>query len=317
MREHLLGYLLGALEPPEQELVETRLSEDVELQKELSVLQRGLEPLAADDDKFEPPSGLARRTCDYVTNRQSIGAPSGDLAPAGGWRLQDWIAVVGIAVAASMLVFPAIAQSRFNARLQSCGNNLRSLGMALFQYSEFHHGAFPHVPESGNMSAAGIYGPLLYEAGFVRDRSMLICPSSSLAREVGFHFPTLNEIRQAGPNELPFFHRWMGGSYGYTLGYVLNGRYYGQRNLGRSTFALMADAPDERTGSANHGCCGQNVLFDDGHVAFLKSCRLAERDDHIFENRHGYVGPGIGPDDSVIARSSAQPVRLQTVELNP
>ena len=62
----------------------------------------------------------------------------------------------------------------------------------------------------------------------------------------------------------------MGGSYGYCIGYVDQGVYQPTRNLGRPGFAIMADAPcEDRPGrqSDNHGGRGQNVLFEDGHVA--------------------------------------------------
>ncbi len=319
MREQLLGYLLGALEPTEHEMVEARLAEDPALQEDLMRLESKVAPLAADEDHedYEPPVGLAARTCNFVsarTGQPARAAAAAELAPAGTWRLQDLLVAGGICIAASLLVFPAISHSQFKARLTACQNNLREVGTALTYYSQAHDGFFPVVPQHGNLAVAGAYAPMLREAGLLNGSANLICPESALAQQMAqqrdFSLPTLEEIKTASREQLPKLHSRLGGSYGYSLGYSLNGGYHGHRNRGRSNFALMADAPDEETTgrSANHGCCGQNVLFEDMHVGFLKSCRLAECDDHIYVNTHGIVGAGIGPDDAVIGRSSAPPV---------
>lgn len=319
MREHLLGYLLGALEPTEHEMVEARLAEDPALQDDLMRLRSKVAPLAADIDseEYEPPAGLAARTCNFVAARavhsaRTAAAFSAELAPASAWRLQDLLVAGGICIAASLLLFPAISNSQSKARLMACQNNLREIGTALTSYSQVHQGYFPLVPQRGKLAVAGSYAPMLREAGLLNNPSRLICPDSALAQQQDFTLPTIEEVRAAPPEQLPKLHRRLGGSYGYTLGYLDHGAYRGHRNQGRTNFALMADAPDEETAgrSANHGCCGQNVLFEDMHVGFLKSCRLAECDDHIYVNAHGIVGAGIGPDDAVIGRSSAAPIIL-------
>ncbi len=53
----------------------------------------------------------------------------------------------------------------------------------------------------------------------------------------------------------------------------------------------------------NHDRCGQNVLFEDGHVQFLKNCRCTPKGhaDDIFANSLGEIAPGTSADDSVIS----------------
>jgi hypothetical protein len=77
----------------------------------------------------------------------------------------------------------------------------------------------------------------------------------------------------------------------------------------------MADAPGEPTGgrSGNHEAAGQNVLFEDLHVAWLKQCRLSDCGDHIYVNGLGYVGAGIGANDAVIGDSVARPLTVRIV----
>lgn len=314
MREHLLGYLLGALEPAEQERVDARLADDPGLRYALEKLREKLEVFEGDDRApLDPPCGLAARACNYVAARAV--ATSGRIgAPVSSWRVQDLLVGGGIFIAACMLLFPAIANSRFQARVLGCQDNLRAIGVALTQYSDYHGGYFPLVPQQGPLAAAGVYAPVLSQLRLLDDPAVFVCPASTLAESPGeFRVPTLEELRQAGPAQLVVVQRNMGGSYGYTFGYVIDGRYLGHRNQGRSNFALAADSPDDPTGGASlhHDSCGQNVLFEDAHVAFLKRSWLPEGDDHIYVNRVGYVGAGLGPNDSVIGRSSARPLVLR------
>src|SRR5215469_14845201 len=185
MRDQLLGYLLGALEPAEHEEVEARLLVDAELQEDLACLRRKLavlDDLAEDKDDCDPPAGLAARTCNYVAAR-AVASPKHIPAPVGGWRIQDMVVGGGIFLAACMLIFPAISHSLSSARITNCQNNLRAIGVALGQYSDYYGGFFPLVPEQGPLAVAGMYGPLLTELRLVEAPAVLVCPSSPLAEE--------------------------------------------------------------------------------------------------------------------------------------
>jgi hypothetical protein len=227
------------------------------------------------------------------------------------WRPQDLVVACGIFIAASLLVFPAIFDSRQAAQLRSCQNNLMNLGHALIEYSGLHEGHFPTAPASGNLSAAGMYAPTLLAAQLVTSTAF-VCPGSSLAKDTSFRVPTLDEVQAARGDHLRQLQSSMGGSYGYGLGYVENGRYHALRNRHRPNFALMADSPEEDAvqGGFHHGNRGHNVLFEDGHVQTVKNPRLAESGDHIFQNGLGYVGAGIGHNDAVIGSSASAPVVL-------
>jgi hypothetical protein len=311
MREQLLGYLLGALEPEEHEALATRLKREPDLRHELDLLRKSLQPLDADDEEPEPPRDLSAKTCEYVMARR--GPCAGQFAAASSWRIQDIAVATGILIAAGLLFFPAVVNSRYVAQLTACQENLSTLGRALVQYSDLHADEFPVVPTKGNLAAAGIYAPMLINCGLIEPRHV-ICPASPLAAEKTFHVPSLAELQSAQATELRRLHRMMGGSYGYSLGYVENGRYHGHRNRSRSTFALMADMPDQHpaAGCRNDGAMGQNVLFEDGSVRFMRTVRLDEFGDHIYQNKLGYVGAGIGPDDAVISPSDMPPIVVKT-----
>src|SRR5687767_12284457 len=89
MREHLLGYLMGALEPHETEQLEVSLAQDDQLRRELDSLRHCLEPLAADQGHLDPPHGLAERTLRHVVASAPVPAIRPSPASARGWRAAD------------------------------------------------------------------------------------------------------------------------------------------------------------------------------------------------------------------------------------
>jgi len=66
MRDHLLGYLIEALEPSERDEVEEYLSRHPGLRVELERLDCCLEPLRAGKFHHDPPPRLVERTCEFV-----------------------------------------------------------------------------------------------------------------------------------------------------------------------------------------------------------------------------------------------------------
>ena len=135
----------------------------------------------------------------------------------------------------------------------------------------------------------------------------MICPASPLADQVvRFRLPARKELDEAKSNERARLQEPVGGSYGYTWGYISKGHYRPTKNLGRATFAIVADAPNPAPPyhSHNHGGCGQNVLFEDMHVKYMTTCKAHGCTDDIFTNDDGKVEPGLHADDSVIGPSS-------------
>lgn len=315
MREHLLGYLLGAIEDDERRQVEQAIECDPQLQQELKQLEARLDVVDAAAEVHDPPAGLAERTCRLVALQQDPERVSPRPAPTAGWSMADVVVAAGIFAAAALLFFPAIISSKYQSDLATCQNNLRQLGVALSHYTDFNNGYFPRVPTSGNRAGAGIYGPLLVEAGMISDSSLTVCPSSELARQ-RFNMPTLEEIDSSLGARLEDLRRRMGGSYGYNLGYFSDDIHHAPRHEGRPTFAIMADAPSEHlTGrqSSNHGGRGQNVLFDDWHVRYLVECKAQGCGDALYLNRAGHPAAGLGPDDAVLGSSSTPPIVFQTI----
>lgn len=346
MREDLLGYLLGAMQPDERREIESRLAVDADLRAELSLLQTLLAESGDPTHLLDPPAGLARRTCEFIArlrsedatqlafDRSFFGRPAdttalsgsssaaavglaaaaawsepGAAPNAGRWRLSDFVTLGGIALAASLLLFPALASWRYGQQSTVCRDKMHRISMALIDYSRLHGGLMPEVPEDGPLGHAGVYAPRLLDAGLVEDSSLFLCPGCSNDPDA-FAVPRLDDLRRATADQEATLARTMGGGYGYALGYVEDGEYRPLRNLNRATFAVLSDKPGAGSrGSLNHGCGGQNVLFEDGHAEFLSNCRLDRAGDELFRNASGFVGAGVGRDDVVIAPSEARPLR--------
>ena len=331
MREDLLGYLLNALDESERRRVFETLQEDPQLRQELEALRLELRPLDATNENFEPPEMLAELTCDLVAGyaaehplvvpakSPSSGARSGWRGSAEepwtasrAWSAADAIVVAGVLLAAAFLFLPAIAGSRYRSQIAACGENLRSLGVALAGYSEHNQGFFPSIPLTGNRAAAGIYAIILNEGGYLDNPRVVVCPGSRLAmHRADFRIPSMDELDRAEGRELCGLQRTMGGSYGYTLGNIADGFYKTPRNLFRRNFALVADSPSmhlPKLQSDNHGGRGQNILFEDLHIEFLQSTQRPAFGDDFFRNRHGFVEAGVDEGDCVVVPSYARPL---------
>ncbi len=319
MREDLLGYLLGALDDTDRRRIQAALRRDPQLRRELERLREELAATRA-PEAFEPPEGLLEQTCDLVEgcdqqrrSLRSANRGAGQLTwQRRTWSFADGVVAAALVVVAAMLFFPAIANSRFRSDVHRCQRNLQRLHVALCEFSQTNGGVYPRIPLSGNRAAAGIYGPVLVDEGYLLDSRTLICPSSALCEHLSdWRVPTQQELDQASGLDLGRLQRAMGGSYGYTLGHTQGDRYFPPRNEGRAYYALMSDAPSlHLLGrlSSNHCDRGQNVLFDDGHIVFVIDQVCVAPRDALFVNRYGFVEAGVDKHDSVIGGSNSPPI---------
>ncbi len=318
-QEQLLGYLLGALDDDENRHIDFRLQREPRLCPVMDKVRESLHPLESMPRCYDPPPGLAARTCRAILPDRRRPAPPlpslGPCAPAPHWahglRFADLAVGVAVFLAAVALIVPALQSSRFNSHILACQNKLRQIGVALTQYSDRNSGYFPVVPPRGELATAGIYAPVLLDHGWLTESHQVVCPSSPLAEQPQFRVPSLSEVRLAGGELKHDLRCRMGGSYGYTLGYVHDGVYRGTRNRRRPHFALLSDAPSfhmPQLQTVNHSGRGQNVLFEDGHVRFLQSPTAPGSSDHLFTNDEGLIAPGTHADDSVVVSSTASPL---------
>jgi hypothetical protein len=321
MRDDYLGYLLNAVDEGQRERIARRAAADPAVAHDLEILRRALEPLAADREEFEPPAGLAARTCALVERRaqELLVEPARESAGSGrshgAWRLVDAVVAMGLVAALALLLFPALLHSRNTANLQACQNNLAQIHAGLMKHANLHGDLLPVVPQKGNEAAAGVYAVRLFHDGYMdsSNPNVFLCASSPWGPKTeSFRVPTRAELAAASGDKLREMQRTMGGSYGYTLGHYVGDKYTPTRNLARDRFVLMADAFDQDRDAAsgcssNHGGSGQNVLFEDGRVLYLTTSRIDGASEDFFRNDQNAFSAGLHVNDSVVVQSGTGP----------
>ena len=110
-------------------------------------------------------------------------ASAGD-PPAGilGWSLADLTVAGGVMLAVSMLIFPALRNSRDGTRRQVCQNNQRQMWVLVTNFAQDHGGLYPWV---GPNEPAGIYVARLIEKHYAiagRPRGHTSVPGRTVGR---------------------------------------------------------------------------------------------------------------------------------------
>lgn len=376
MTDRILAYLFEELSIDERREIEQRLQEDPVWRREYERLSSCL---SGDDVAFErdldDKSGtdLVRRTCCFVqqfagetTNGgQALAKPctwhaetDSVLGTAPGrWRLADLALAGGALFLVASLGVPALNHYRDHARRVECQENLRFLGTVLYDYRD-RHKRFPHIRLGEH---AGLYAAALAQEGGVDPQQIalrVVCPSSCLADDVAagrvrIRIQPLAQFARVTPSlNLPAMLN-MGGSFAFRVGYRDAHGAYRPLPFDEPTHEpLLADSPCSRSPdfrSANHGGCGQNVLYADVSVKFvadgpladgrMADGRLSEETsaagcksempgrgsseplaapiiDNLFVNYAGQPAAGWGPDDVVLLPSDYGPAgRMTTVGL--
>ena len=251
----------------------------------------------AADAELEPAPAFSR-----ITDR---------LVHPGSWSRIDILAGIAIMAIFASILLPAISNSRFHGRINSCKDNLKQVGTAMLVYSDLHSGHFINIPGMKLASTnAALFAPVLKGNGFIEDDAVFAC-AGRLESEPP-RIPTLQQIRSARGPQLESLKRRMGGHFGYALGFLEDGnKYSAPRNDGSSHTVVIADMPSADLpgrGSRNHAGRGQNCFFADGRVEFISTHAIGN--DAIYENDLGIVGPGLGEHDNVIAPCHLPAVRV-------
>ncbi len=326
MRDDLLAYLLDDVDPDQRRRIEQRLDSDPIWQRELERLRACLEAQSTGPPSVGcPPNDLVEKTCSLVDSavleaRKSCPNRLSEASEFGShtrrWSIADWTVGGGIVAVVVMLLFPALHESRDSARRMKCQDNLRELGAGLVDYAERGRQGLPHV---GYHQNAGIFVVELAEGSRLSRKQLaelLVCPGSQLADDVFsgkivMHIPTRDELNAATEQQLLELQKHMSGSFAYQFGYVdAKGNYCHMKFVGRSDAPMLADAPSysvEGFQSANHGGCGQNVIFQDLSSRYCSQCVYENGDKHLFLNTAGQHAAGRTPLDYVLGRSEATP----------
>ena len=286
--EQLLDYVLGQLEGPSREEAEAVLAADPALSARVDRLRHAVSLLADDGEGPEPPSGLASRTLSFVSERSHRRAIL-DFVPARvPFRWADLAVAAGIFLAGLLTLLPAVKTGREKMSQAECGFNLQELGLGLANYAT-RHNHYPDVAGGDSAKHVGWFARALEESQLLRDRRALHCPCSGPCPEPG----TEVDLAQI--------------DYAYHVGYRdhPSGKAEPVSPWLLTVVPLLADQPshdDAREilagNSPNHGRRGQNVLFSDLHLQWLRSRRVGPNDDDLFLNQHRRPEPGVNVNDA-------------------
>jgi hypothetical protein len=327
MREQLIRYLLGELDADERRELRAQLRENPDLQRELEHLR---ECFAAnqDDDSVPPPPGrLAERTALRAANSDEFdleAMKAGAMSSAGdpcsgvlGWSLADLSVAAGVMLALSMLVFPALRDSRDGTRRNVCQNNQYQLWALVTRYAQDHGGFYPQVRPN---ETAGVFAVRLIEKGYVPKEelaALLICPASPVADQIRAGEFTIRllspeEIRQVSPVDLKHYTSSSSPSFAYALpAKVGDGYLYPQSGpKGHSAFdPLLGDISNDPLNPMKPHHRGDVIQFINGggclRTVVPHSQTVFDGDLDIYHNDLDLVSAGLRPHDVVLGASDA------------
>ncbi len=326
MREQLIRYLLGELDDEERRELRRLLQENPELRQELAHLR---ECFAANQDvggEPLPPRQLAERTAERVTNsddeelelvsQRAMAMRAAGEPPAGvlGWSLADLAVAFGVMLAMSMLVFPALRDSRNGTRRTVCQHNQAELGFLVFQHAQDHG---DYLPQVGPNEKGGIYVVRLVEEGYIQPdelAKLLICPASPVANEIRagrlkIQIPDAETLRRMSPAQLTEFAATASPCFAYRFPYQIGGEYRYIRNEHLALSPVISDTSGSMQNpmTPNHGGAIVQVLCQDGSVRTFTTYKLPGFDDDVYHNDLGIVAAGLGKHDVVLGPSNASP----------
>jgi hypothetical protein len=313
MQPDLLGYALNALDARGQAEVEAYLRDHLEAQAQLTALRQALEPLSWDTCAAAPPR-LAEVTLEHIEKSVAISCYGNrKVFPFSSRRFAEVAAMllaVVTAAGAGISWLGGLHGQRGGqpnpTLVTACKENLHKVFVALGAYGDLHNRQFPDVASavepprnSGSLVFSILHDQQLLPADF-----KLSCPGTAVAAPavVG-----LGDVRAM--NELAYqgWAQSMQHGYAYSVGYHEGGQVVGPRledGKPNSQMPLVADnsPPDPLQGhqSLNHGGCGQNVLYSDGHVVFCPSRFVGYNLDDIYLNRANRVAAGVDWSDAVL-----------------
>ncbi len=198
----------------------------------------------------------------------------------GGFTLIELLVVISIMAIMAALLFPVFSRAREQARKTSCSNNLKQIGVAVYQYTQDYDDTyFPLQQAVGSTNPGDGMTFVTLLQPYIKSAQVFRCPSGSQSVVVitGVASPSLSATRD---------NLWRATGTGWRG--TAEGHYGVNRNLTTSAGFAMADVKKSSevvlgfdstwydaaneldvavSGGARH-TEGSNFCFADGHVKF-------------------------------------------------
>lgn len=299
--QDLLDYHFGQLTHARQIQLEAEFAKKPELAERSQRLGDSIRNLVDDGESYDPPADLAARTLAFVDSTQHASRKI-DWAPRRvNFRMADLAVAATIFLAGLATLVPAISRMKAQVMVTQCVDNLRRLGTVLGSYAN----STGHFPFFGGTNGQKPEMPeMLDQAGL--DCSVMACPT----KQGGFQLASLRDVSPLArwvEQRRPDWRRGLENGYAFNVGYLESpGKPSPIPANTSEIFPLVADPPPLDSmlrltsgNSPNHGGSGQNVLFSDLHVRWLKNRRLPG-DDDIYQNASSRRGYGLHKNDATL-----------------
>ncbi|MCY2953652.1 MAG: type II secretion system protein [Planctomycetota bacterium] len=233
-----------------------------------------------------------------------------------GFTLVELLVVIGIIVLLVSILLPVLHSARERARRIKCASNLRQIGIALHIYANDNKGINPrtlYVPGAPPMAWSGGDGAFRSEPNSVTAALHLLVLRRLVPNKL-FLCPSVDPLptrSRSVPDPPPAYYEDFGWErpalntlhYSYATPYPgIKGKQIEYRPMPAhlpSDFAVMADRNDadvrvayprsnlsasdiKAINSPNHTGAGQNVLYNDGHVAWATTPFCGYNEDNIY-----------------------------------
>jgi hypothetical protein len=324
-KELLFDYCLGLTSPKESDEAESLISSNPEAAKIYQSIKAAIEPL----DSVEPESCPDELVESTLCKIQSIAAVSDEpsdqlrelLASEQGKRAtikirawRNWFEMAAIAAAVLFIagvLIPTLNTARQRSQQQRCLAQMGNVFLGLSNYISDHDGQRPSVASvagapwwklgdqgrENHSNTRNVY--LLPKGGYV-ELNNFVCPSCRMEKKV-----------ELTPSQLKTYKDFPDRTY-ITYSFQISCRKTASGKLlcrkvimadmnplferlpedFSKQFQVKLDRTLSTLNSINHNRRGQNVLFDDGHVKFLKTrfIEISEDDIYTLQDTDVYQG---------------------------
>ncbi|MBI1325286.1 hypothetical protein GC170_19150 [bacterium] len=277
------------------------------------LLNDGCEPHGS--EPIRPPDDLRQRTLNRIREQKAMTLEFREpFVEKPRWRLADVAVAASVLCAAFLGSLPALKNGKATAANLACSSNLTQIWQGVEQYATTFN-VYPNATVENRRLPIGATLALMRHTGHLPESVPLTCPGCS-SRLQARELPHWNQLNQQSEQLLRDFSAMMAEVYAMHPG--LKGQV-GVRYLDRSmiesvksVIPMAGDRPpvNGRTpllqgNSPWHGGFGQNVIFADGHSAFIRGRSIRSLDRDIYSNRQGHCDAALDPFDIILVPAGA------------